>query len=82
MNSNTKSKGDKQEKAQFSSRLGMILATIGFAAGVGNLWRFPYIVGINGGGIFLFFYLGVVLLVGMPCLLQSSVSVPQEVQIR
>jgi len=57
-----------QEKEQFSSRLGMILATVGFAAGVGNLWRFPYVVGTNGGGIFLLFYLLIVLIIGVPLL--------------
>lgn len=55
-----------QERDQFGSRLGMIVTTIGFAVGVGNLWRFPYITGKYGGGIFLLFYLLVVLLIGVP----------------
>ena len=45
------------ERERFSSRLGLILTTIGFAVGVGNFWRFPYISGVYGGGIFLAFYI-------------------------
>lgn len=56
------------KREQFGSRFGMILATVGFAAGVGNLWRFPYVVGTNGGGVFLVFYLLIVLIVGIPLL--------------
>ncbi len=58
----------RQAKDQFGSRLGMIMATVGFAAGVGNLWRFPYVVGTNGGGVFLLFYLIIVLIVCIPLL--------------
>lgn len=65
---------DVTEKQEFGSRLGMILATVGFAAGVGNLWRFPYLVGTNGGGIFLLFYLVIVLIVGIP-LLTAELSI-------
>jgi len=57
-----------KSRDQFTSRLGMILATIGFAAGVGNLWRFPYIAGEHGGGIFLLFYLAIILIIGIPIL--------------
>lgn len=57
-----------EQRDQFASRLGMILATIGSAAGVGNIWRFPYIAGENGGGIFVLFYLLVILLIGWPLL--------------
>ncbi|MBN2827573.1 MAG: sodium-dependent transporter [Tissierellales bacterium] len=57
-----------EQREQFGSRIGMVLATVGFAAGVGNLWRFPYIVGTNGGGIFLLFYFFIVAIVGIPLL--------------
>ncbi|NMB41870.1 MAG: sodium-dependent transporter [Firmicutes bacterium] len=56
------------ERERFSSRLGLILATVGFAVGVGNFWRFPYITGVYGGGVFLAFYIVMVLLIGIPLL--------------
>ena len=43
----------KQSSDQFSGRLGLIFATIGAAIGTGNIWRFPRMVGANGGGSFL-----------------------------
>ncbi|MFA9424042.1 MAG: sodium-dependent transporter [Sedimentibacter sp.] len=67
-NENSISNVEKKEKVEFGSRFGMIIATIGFSVGVGNLWRFPYIVGSNGGGIFLLFYFLVVIVVGVPLL--------------
>ncbi|HKL74738.1 MAG TPA: sodium-dependent transporter [Halanaerobiales bacterium] len=57
-----------ENRDQFTSRLGMILATIGSAAGVGNIWRFPYIAGENGGGIFVLFYLLIIIIIGWPLL--------------
>ncbi len=52
--------------ATWSSRPAFLLATIGAAVGLGNLWRFPYITGENGGGGFVLLYLGFVLLMGLP----------------
>ncbi|MCS7207500.1 MAG: sodium-dependent transporter [Dehalococcoidia bacterium] len=54
---------------RWSSRLGFILATIGSAIGVGNLWRFPYLVGMNGGGAFLVPYFLAIALCGLPILM-------------
>lgn len=53
-------------REQWSSRQGFILATIGAAVGLGNIWRFSYVAGENGGAAFLFLYLLCVLLVGLP----------------
>ena len=53
----------------FSSVWGMVLALLGVAIGLGNFWRFPYMMGIFGGGAFLAVYLGVVVLVGVPAML-------------
>ncbi len=53
------------------SRLGFILATAGFAIGLGNVWRFPYLVGANGGGAFLLVYLAFCFLIGIPLLTQE-----------
>lgn len=53
----------------FSSQMGVILAAAGSAIGVGNIWRFSYVVGDNGGGAFILIYLVCVLLVGLPLML-------------
>ena len=53
----------------WGSRLGFILATIGSAAGIGNIWRFSYVAGENGGGAFLLIYFFAVVLVGLPLVL-------------
>jgi NSS family neurotransmitter:Na+ symporter len=50
----------------WGSRLGFILAAAGSAIGLGNIWKFPYITGENGGGLFVLIYLGCVALVGLP----------------
>ncbi len=57
-----------EERENWGSRIGFILASIGYAVGMGNLWRFPAMVGQYGGGIFLLFYLLVVFLIGIPML--------------
>ena len=46
-----------EHRGIFSSRIGIILATAGSAVGLGNIWRFPYIMGQNGGAIFLIVYI-------------------------
>ena len=45
------------KRESFKSRLGFILVSAGCAIGIGNVWRFPYVTGQNGGGIFVLFYL-------------------------
>ena len=57
-----------KEREQFKSRIGFILLSAGYAIGLGNVWRFPYVVGENGGGIFVLFYLIFLLLIGVPIL--------------
>ena len=54
------------ERSNWSGRSGFLLAAIGGAIGLGNLWRFPYIAGDNGGGGFVLIYLGFVFLLGLP----------------
>ncbi|MDO4560024.1 MAG: sodium-dependent transporter [bacterium] len=58
----------KQNNEGFSSILGFILVTIGFAVGVGSFWRFPYVCGTNGGAIFILTYILVIILIGIPLL--------------
>ena len=60
-------------REQWGSRLGFVLAVAGSAIGLGNIWRFPYICGMNGGGAFVLLYLLCVLLVGFPMLLVELV---------
>ena len=50
------------EREKFSSRLGFILISAGCAIGLGNVWRFPYIVGEYGGAAFVLFYLAFLLI--------------------
>lgn len=52
----------------FSSRLGMLLTMIGVSVGLGNVWRFPYMMGSHGGSAFLLVYLSFVLLLAVPAL--------------
>lgn len=52
----------------FKSRLGFLLVSAGCAVGIGNVWRFPYVVGQNGGGIFVLLYLVFLVCMGMPVL--------------
>ena len=54
---------------QWNSKLGFILAAIGSAVGLGNLWRFPYIAATNGGGAFIFPYLFAIMTAGIPILI-------------
>ena len=63
----------KLERANFSSRLGVILATAGSAVGLGNVWRFPYMTGQNGGAVFIIIYLLCVLLLGIPCMISEFI---------
>ena len=44
-------------RAQFATKIGVIAATVGSAVGLGNIWRFPYMAGENGGGAFLVIYI-------------------------
>lgn len=53
----------------FSSTFGFLMAATGFAVGLGNIWRFPYITGENGGGAFVIVYLGCALIIGIPILI-------------
>ena len=63
----------KLERASFGSRLGVILATAGSAVGLGNVWRFPYMTGQNGGAVFILIYLLCVLLLGIPCMISEFI---------
>ncbi len=53
-------------RGQWSSRLGFVLAAAGSAVGLGNIWKFPYVTGENGGGLFVLIYLVCIAVVGLP----------------
>lgn len=59
---------NKQEHAQWSSSFGFVLAAVGSAVGLGNIWKFPYMVGESGGSAFVIAYLFCIALVGFPVL--------------
>ncbi len=66
-------------REQWGSRHGFILATIGGAVGIGNIWRFSYVAGENGGAVFLIIYLSFVLLIGLPLMI-AELSVGRQAQ--
>ena len=56
------------DRENFKSRIGFILVSAGCAIGIGNVWKFPYVTGANGGGIFVLFYLLFLIIMGLPIL--------------
>ena len=56
------------DRESFKSRLGFLLVSAGCAIGIGNVWRFPYVTGQNGGGFFVLFYLLFLVIMGLPVL--------------
>ena len=61
------------KRDSFASSFGVLVALAGSAVGLGNLWRFPYLVGQNGGAAFILIYLGFVFLVGLPVMLAEFI---------
>lgn len=68
----------KQEK--WSSGTAFLLAAIGSAVGLGNIYRFPYVVGENGGGAFVLLYLGIVIIFGIP-LVMTELTIGRRRQV-
>ncbi len=69
----------QKPKEGFSSIIGFLLTIIGFAVGVGSLWRFPYVCGSNGGALFIITYVLVILVIGIP-LLTAEISMGYTTQ--
>lgn len=61
------------ERDRFSSKFGVIAAAAGSAIGLGNIWKFPYIAGENGGGIFLIVYLVFIIMIGVPVMMSEFI---------
>ncbi len=56
------------KRESFGTRLGFLMVSAGCAIGIGNVWRFPFVVGQNGGSVFVLFYLAFLLIMGVPVL--------------
>ncbi len=56
-------------RAHWGSRIGFVLAAAGSAVGLGNIWKFPYVTGTNGGGLFVLVYLACIALIGLPIMI-------------
>ena len=61
------------KRVGFATRLGAIAAAVGSAVGLGNIWRFPYEAGVNGGGAFILVYIGCILIMGIPVILSEFI---------
>ncbi len=70
---------EQPTRETWASRFGFIMATAGFSIGLGNMWRFPYLVGTNGGGAFVLVYLLICLLIGIP-LFTMEISLGRKTQ--
>lgn len=62
-----------ETRAHFGSKIGVILATAGSAVGLGNIWRFPYMAGENGGAAFIILYIACILVLGIPCMVSEFI---------
>lgn len=60
-----------ENRGSFTSSFGVMMAVVGSAVGLGNIWRFPYLAGVNGGAAFLLLYLGLIILVGVPLIMSE-----------
>ena len=57
-----------KNRERLGSRLGFIMLSAGCAIGCGNVWKFPYVTGVNGGGVFVLFYIISLVIMGVPIL--------------
>ena len=71
---------ETENRESWGSRFGFIMAAAGFSIGLGNIWRFPYLVGTNGGGAFVFVYLIICALIGIP-LFTMEMSLGRKTQL-
>ena len=67
-------------RESFGSKFGVIAATAGSAVGLGNIWRYPYIVGENGGAAFILIYLVIIIAIGIPVML-SEFAIGRRAQL-
>ena len=72
----------RNDRANFGSKLGVILASAGSAVGLGNIWRFPFETGNHGGAAFILIYLVCVLILGIPIMIAEFLSAGTQGAIR
>ena len=70
---------EQQNKGQFNSNFGFLMAALGSAVGLGNLWGFPYKMGLGGGFAFLLLYVILLVVVGYPLVL-SEIAIGRKSQ--
>ena len=70
---------ENQSKGQFNSNFGFLMAALGSAVGLGNLWGFPYKMGLGGGFAFLLIYMILLVVVGYPLIL-SEIAIGRKSQ--
>ena len=77
-------KAGEQPKSRdrFTSGLGVFVATLGSAVGLGNIWKFPSVTGQNGGAAFVLVYLAMTVLVGLPVMIAEHAIGPQRARRR
>jgi neurotransmitter:Na+ symporter, NSS family len=63
----------KEKRGHWSSRVGFVMAAAGSAVGLGNIWKFPYITGMHGGGAFVLFFIFCIVAVGLPIMIAEMV---------
>ncbi len=71
---------DGEKRGNWSSRFGYIMAAAGFSIGLGNIWRFPYLVGTMGGGAFVLVYALICIVIGIP-LFYMEVALGRKTQL-
>ena len=71
--------GIPPNRESFGSKFGIIAATAGSAVGLGNIWRYPYVVGENGGAAFILIYLTIIIAIGIPVML-SELAIGRRAQ--
>jgi NSS family neurotransmitter:Na+ symporter len=71
---------EKKQRENWGSRIGFIMAAAGSAVGLGNIWRFPYLAGENGGSAFILIYLGFVLVIGLSIMV-SELAVGRRTEL-
>ena len=69
-----------EQREQWGSKLGFILAAAGSAVGLGNIWRFPYITGQNGGAAFVLIYVAIVFIIGFSVML-AEMAIGRKAQL-
>lgn len=71
---------ETKQRDQWGSKIGFILAAAGSAVGLGNIWKFPYLAGSNGGGAFVFVYFAILIVVGFT-LMMAELTIGRHTQL-